>query len=114
MPESDQRIVSTCATLIAAIDEKLIDENVELSSYEARQLLSEGFEPLLNHLEENADDICSRLDYKNAFSFKYHVLQDFPKVVNRDFERHSATPVRPRGCNRWNYLCATHQLSRAG
>ena len=79
LTEIDQRILGISGTVIAAIDERLAQDLVEVSAEEAEQLKSNIFIPLFE-MVANSDDICSRLD-KNAFIFRQHVIRDFPEVA---------------------------------
>lgn len=81
----DKRIVNTASLLAAAIKEKLGKKDVVLTADEASQFL-QTLQPFQRFLEDNQDDVCSRLDAKNAFSYRYHVIPDFKIVAIRDFK----------------------------
>lgn len=89
LPEEDKQIVSTAGMLLAAIQEQLGKEEVKLTAEDATVFLEQSLVPFQEYLEEHADTICSRLDAKNAFAYRQHVLNDFPPVVIEGFRHYS-------------------------
>jgi hypothetical protein len=81
----DKRIVDTASLLAAAIKEKLAKKDVVLTADEASQFL-QTLQPFQRFLEDNQDDVCSRLDVKNAISYRHHAITDFKLVAIRDFK----------------------------
>lgn len=88
LPDEDKRIVNTASLLAAAIQERLGEEDVALTPDEANQFL-QSIAPFQRYLEDNQDDVCSRLDVKNAIAFRQHAVPDFKLVVVRDFKAYT-------------------------
>jgi hypothetical protein len=82
----DKGIVETTGTLVAIIDEILAKEPVNLTPIEAELFLQQTLIPFSEELIKNADDVCSRLDGKNALAYRQHVLKDFKPVVIDGFQ----------------------------
>ena len=81
----DKRIVNTASLLAAAIKEKLGKKDVVITADEASQFL-QTLQPFQRFLEDNQDDVCSRLDVKNAISYRHHAITDFKLIAIRDFK----------------------------
>jgi hypothetical protein len=81
----DRRIVDTASLLAAAIKEKLAKKDVVLTADEASQFL-QTLQPFQRFLEDNQEDVCSRLDVKNKISYRHHAITDFKLVAIRDFK----------------------------
>ena len=90
LPEEDKQIVNTAGVLSAAVQEVLDRNEVELSDYEATQFL-QSMEAFQRNLEDNQDEICSRLDALNSLAFRQHAVPDFKIVVVRDFKQYAKT-----------------------
>lgn len=89
LPNEDKQIVNTCAILLAAIKEKLSPEQVTLCADEAELFVEQSLVPFHQFLNTNQDAICSRLDVKNAVSYRQHVLPDFQRVVIDGFRNYA-------------------------
>jgi len=79
--ETDRGVVETAGLLVATIDELLAEEEIQLSGAEAQLFLRNTLVPYHQALVDEAEDICSRLDGKNALAYRQHVLRDFEPVV---------------------------------
>ncbi|MEH6585199.1 MAG: hypothetical protein V7720_01510 [Halioglobus sp.] len=89
LPDEDKQIVSTAGTLLAAIQEQLDKEEIELTAEEATMFVEQSLAPFQEYLEEHAETICSRLDNKNAIAYRQHVLKDFQPVVIEGFRQYA-------------------------
>jgi hypothetical protein len=86
LTELDKGVVETCGVLVAAIDQTLDEsEEIVFSKKEAQGFLNNTMLPLEANLRDNAEDICSRLDAKNAIAFRQHALTDFRRVAIQGF-----------------------------
>jgi len=82
LTDEEKQILNTCGLLVAAIDEKLNENPIEVYSDEALQF-GTALEKLHKHLEKNTDSICSNLNQKNEIKYRQHILKDFkPKVLD--------------------------------
>ncbi|MBA6411769.1 hypothetical protein H2508_01430 [Parahaliea sp. F7430] len=88
LPDEDKQIVSTAGTLLAAIQEQLDQDEIELTAEEASVFVEKTLVPFHEYLEEHAETICSRLDNKNALAYRQHVLKDFQPVVIEGFRHY--------------------------
>ena len=101
LSELDKGVVETCSFLISAIDKTLEEADViELTREDATQLLNNTFLPLEANLRENQDDICSRLDKKNAIAFRQHAIRDLHRVVIKGFKKYAENKRSDRLLNR--------------
>lgn len=89
LPDEDKQIVSTAGTLLAAIQEQLDKEEIELTTEEATMFVEQSLAPFQDYLEDHAEIICSRLDNKNAIAYRQHVLKDFEPVVIEGFRQYT-------------------------
>jgi hypothetical protein len=95
LPDEDKQIVSTAGTLLAAIQEQLDQDEVELTGEEAALFLEQSLVPFQEYLDKHADAICSRLDNKNAIAYRQHVLKDFKRFVIEGFRQYTrCVPIR--------------------
>ena len=83
--ETDRGVVETAGLLVAAIDELLAQDPIQLSGAEAQLFLQNTLVPYHKALVDEAEDMCSRLDKKNAFAYRQHVLKDFEPTVIAGF-----------------------------
>ena len=82
LSNEEKQILDTCGLLVAAIDEKLKENPIEIYSDEALQF-GIALEKLHENLVTNTEAICSNLNQKNAFNYRQHILKDFkPKVLD--------------------------------
>lgn len=88
LPDEDKQIVSTAGTLLAAIQEQLDRDEIELTAEESSLFVEQSLVPFQEYLEEHAETICSRLDNKNALAYRQHVLKDFQPVVIEGFRHY--------------------------
>lgn len=89
LPKEDKQIVSTSGLLIAAIQQELDKDDIELTADEAAQFLAQSLTPFKDYLEANEKTICSRLDVPNSIAYRQHVLKDFEPVVIQGFRSYS-------------------------
>lgn len=88
LTDIDKGVIETCSFLSKAIGEAADGSNAAaLSAVEADLLYQNALLPLFNDLVENSDDICSRLDKKNAIAFRQHAIKDYERVVIQGFSR---------------------------
>ena len=80
LSDEEKQIVETCGLLVAAIDEKVKEEPLELFADEALQFRI-SLEKLHQHLENNTNEICSNLNQKNALKYRQHILKDYKPTV---------------------------------
>ena len=98
LPNEDKQIVNTSGILLAAIQEKLSSEQVTLCADEAELFVEQSLVPFHQFLDTHQDAICSRLDVKNAVSYRQHVLRDFRHVVIDGFRNYvQKAPVSING-----------------
>ncbi len=97
LPDADKKVVEVCGVFAAAIEEKLKGDPVELYADEASQFIA-ALENLHEHLETNADSICSNLNQKNAVQYRQHILKDFQPVVLKGLNLYaSKVGISPEG-----------------
>lgn len=85
LKEVDRGIVETAGALVAILDELLARHTIDLGGEEAQLFLENTLIPYHKALVDGEDDICSRLDAKNAIAYRQHVLRDFEPVVLAGF-----------------------------
>ena len=89
LPDEDKQIVSTAGTLLAAIQEQLDQDEIELTAEDATLFVEQSLVPFQEYLDKHSDAICSRLDNKNAIAYRQHVLKDFKPVVVEGFRQYA-------------------------
>jgi hypothetical protein len=108
LTEIDRGVVETCGVLAEAMNESLANSpTIRLDACEAEMLFRNALEPLYKSLTENSNDICSRLDPKNAIAFRQHVLPDFKRNVIDGFSRfisENERQIRNRSTNYIEYV----------
>lgn len=108
LTEIDKGVVETCGVLAETMKESLINSpTIQLDACEAEMLFRNALLPLYESLIRNADDICSRLDGKNAIAFRQHVLPDFKHVVIDGFSSfisENQRQIRNRSTNHIEYV----------
>ena len=87
LPDEDKQIVSTAGTLLAAIQEQIDQDEIELTAEEATLFVEQSLVPFQEYLDKHSDAICSRLDNKNSIAYRQHVLKDFKPVVIEGFRQ---------------------------
>ena len=103
----EMKIVESSSLLIAAIDEVLEKNPVQLSVTEAKQLQGNVIIPLHNKLNTHKNEIVAQLNTINQLRFKEHALPDFEGNVVEGFEHNPDTTAiknKPSVCYIWRYL----------
>jgi hypothetical protein len=108
LKEIDRGVVETCGVLAETMNEALSNSpTIRLDACEAEMLFRNALEPLYKSLSENSEDICSRLDLKNAIAFRQHALPDFKRNVIDGFSKFISAnerQIRNQGTNRIEYV----------
>ncbi|TRX56701.1 glycine zipper family protein [Thalassomonas sp. M1454] len=83
LSDEERKIIESSALLIAAIDEVLLNNPVQLSLTEAKVLLNDVINPLNEQLKNHKNMIMEELNETNKIRFQEHALTDFQgNVVN--------------------------------
>jgi len=84
----DQEVVEACAFLADAMRESIErqESGSVLTAESADLLFKNTLKPLHEKLLDHTDDICSRLDQRNAMAFRQHALRDFKRVIIDGFD----------------------------
>ncbi|WP_068546546.1 hypothetical protein [Thalassotalea crassostreae] len=95
LSEEERKIIESSSLFIAAIDEVLVKESVQLSLTEAKALLNDIILPLNEQLTSQKDIIMEQLDETNKLLFQEHALTDFQGNVIGGFESYiENTPLK--------------------
>jgi hypothetical protein len=92
LADVDRGVVETAGALVAAIDEQLDSESVELRCRDASALLRQTLIPFCDELKSSANDVSSRLSGPNAIAYRQHVVPDFESVVIEGFRKFAMRP----------------------
>lgn len=108
LTEIDKGVVETCGVLAETMSEALAkSRKFSLTASEAEMLLRNALLPLHQNLIKHADDICSRLDTKNAVAFRQQALPDYKRNVIDGFSSfisENQRQIRNRSTNHTEYV----------
>lgn len=108
LSDVDKGVIETCGVLAEAMRQHLAQLGSKgLTVVEIEMLHRNSLRPLYENLLSNTDDICSRLDRKNAIAFRQHAVPDFKAVAidgYSDFLSKSERRTRNRSTNRIEYV----------